>query len=383
MSERVVVLGAGYAGVTAVQRLERELDEAELTWLSEDDRHLLLHEVHRVVKDPGVVSDITVPVEEIAAPSTGFVEGTVEGVDTGQRLVELADGRTVDYGYLLIAIGSRTAFYGIPGLAEQAHTLKGLDDAHAIHDAVVEAAREATPAEPAEVVVGGAGLSGIQCAGEVAELRDDAGYPIEVSLVEATPDILPGMDSDLQAAVRRALDAADVRVLTDDPIVEARDSDVVFDERDPLPFDVLVWAGGITGREALSDAGLDADHDRVETDETFRTSDDRVFAVGDSALVEQDGDVAPPTAQAAWQAGAVAGENVARRLGGRPLRTWTHHDKGTVVSIGERAVAHDVVYVPVRTFGGFPAKLLKKSIAARWLADVHSARRALGAWNSL
>jgi NADH dehydrogenase len=116
----------------------------------------------------------------------------------------------------------------------------------------------------------------------------------------------------------------------------------------------------------------------------FRTSDDRVFCIGDSALIDQGGDdVAPPTAQAAWQAAEVAGENLARAVRGQPLRTWRHEDKGTVISVGDEAVAHDVKMVPINTFGGPVAKLLKKGIAARWIADITSVSRAIDAWDDM
>ncbi|PSP73923.1 NADH dehydrogenase FAD-containing subunit, partial [Halobacteriales archaeon QH_9_66_26] len=88
----------------------------------------------------------------------------------------------------------------------------------------------------------------------------------------------------------------------------------------------------------------------------------------------------PPTAQAAWQAAEVAGENVARALHGQPLTSWTHEDKGTLVSVGEKAVAHDVVNVPINTFGGPAAKFLKKAVAARWIRDIAGSSQAARAW---
>jgi len=146
---------------------------------------------------------------------------------------------------------------------------------------------------------------------------------------------------------------------------------------------VLVWTGGITGRDAIRDVDLEKHerNHRIETDQDFQTSADRVFAVGDSALIEQNSDPAPPTAQAAWQAAEVAGENIARAIRGQPLQNWTYKDKGTVVSVGEAAVAHDVALLPfVDTFGGFPARTLKKAIAARWIASITGVSRAVSAW---
>ena len=194
---------------------------------------------------------------------------------------------------------------------------------------------------------------------------------------------MPGQDSNLQSTVRRLLEERDVDILTDDPITAVTDEAIEFDEGEPLEYDVLLWTGGSTGQDALEGADLDANHNRVEARATFETSNDRVFAVGDSALVEQGDNVAPPTAQAAWQAAEVAAENVVRRMAGKPLETWAYDDKGTLVSVGEKAVAHDVDIVPVETFNSYPAKFLKKFVAARWIADATSWPRALSAWDVL
>jgi NADH dehydrogenase len=395
MSDRVVVLGAGYAGVGAVQSFrEAAPPETELVWVSETDYHLVLHEVHRVIRKPGVESKVTIPVDELA-PQAEFVEGTVEGVDVEDRTVELADGDSIDYDYLLVCIGSATAFYGIEGLREHSLTLKSLDDAREIHDAVRSAAAAASPEDPARVVVGGAGLSGIQCAGEVAGWRDDTDAPVEVALVEGLDQVFPNSDPEIQGALRSRLDGADIEIHTGE-FISAVDDETIYvgggEDREPteMAYDVLVWTGGITGQEAAANTDVEQDRrsHRIEAATNFQTSDDRVFAIGDAALVDQDGDVAPPTAQAAWDAAEVAGENLARAVQGRPLRTWRHKDKGTLVSIGHEAVAHQVDVpglkaVLPRTFGGPVARALKKAVACRWIADVSTPQRALRAWSDM
>ena len=396
MSTQVVVVGAGYAGAGALKRLESELDDGvDLTWISEHDYHLVLHEVHRCIRDPSVESKIALPVDDIKSASTEFVSGRVTDVDVDERVVELEDDE-IEYDYLLLGIGSSTAFFGIDGLQEHAHELKGLDDARAIHADVEAAAEEASRDDPAQVIVGGAGLSGIQTAGEIAEYRDEHRAPIDVTLVEGLDEVFPGNDPELQGALRRRLEALDVEIITGEFISQA-DADAVYlggGEDDPgeeLAYDVLIWTGGITGHEEVH--GVDVQQDdrshRINADADFQTSDERVFALGDAALVEQDEDaVAPPTAQAAWQAAEVAGENVARAVEGRPLKTWRHDDKGTVVSVGDDAVAHGVKLpvigeFPMNVFGGPAARTLKKAIAARWIADVSSPRDALDAWESM
>ena len=364
--------------------------ETELTWISEHDYHLVLHEVHRVIRDPSVESKITLPVEEIKSPSTTFRQGRAVDVDVDERTVELDDGESVDYDYLLIAVGSATAFYGIPGLEEHSHTLKGLDDAKEIHDDVRAATADASRNDPAHVVIGGAGLSGIQTAGEVAALRDELRAPIDVTLVEGLDEVFPNNPASIQRALRERLESAGVEIMTGEFVSEV-DEETIYvgggEEEPPteLDYDVFVWAGGITGQEEIRDIDVEQDErsHRIHANSDFTTTDDRVFAIGDTALVEQDDEVAPPTAQAAWQAAEVAGENLARAVRDEPLATWRHEDKGTVVSVGDSAVAHDVAGAPIETFGGLPAKLLKKAIAARWIKDASGVGDAWRAWGDM
>ena len=395
MSTRVVVLGAGYAGTGAVKAIERAApEELELTWIADVDHHLVLHEVHRVIRDPAVADEVAIPIEEVSEGETTFIEATVTGIDTDAQAVQLDDERTVEYDYLLVAIGTGTAFYGIEGLDEHAYELKSLADAEAIHSAMVEAATAASPREPAEIVIGGAGLSGIQTAGEVAAYRDAHAAPLAITLIEGLDEVFPGSDPTFQAALRRRLEDRGVTVMTGE-FISAVDAERVTVGADDaavgVPYDVLVWTGGITGRPAAETAALEKDErsHRFTVDGTFQTSDPHVFAVGDAAEIEQPtGATAPPTAQAAWQAAEVAGENLVRAVTGRELRTWTFDDHGTVVSVGDDAVAHAIEMpvigeLPTGTFGGVAARNLKKVIAARWIADVASYGRAMRAWSSL
>ncbi len=386
MTEQVVVLGSGYAGAGAVKSLERSLPKnAEITWISDVDYHLVLHESHRCIRDPSVQEHVAIPVDEIKSSDTEFIQARVTGVDTDERIVALEDG-DVAYDYLLVGIGSRTAFFGIEGLQRHAHTLKSLDDALAIHDELKRVTREATQTDPANVLIGGAGLTGIQVAGEVAGFRDERDAPLELTLVEGLDEVFPGNDESIQQALRKRLETRDIEILTGEFISEVDETTVYIGEDGELDYDMLIWTGGITGREPVREANVDKDERsfRLKTDKTFQTSNDRVFAIGDAALIAQNGDPAPPTAQAAWQAAEVAGKNLSRAVQDKPLKEWTYKNKGTVVSVGEDAVAHDVYVVPFKsTFGGPAARTLKKAIATRWIRDLTGTRDALSAWSEM
>lgn len=384
MTVDVVVLGAGYAGAGAIKRIETELGEdVEVTWISDTDHHLVLHETHRCIRDPSVQEQIAIPIHEIKEPSTTFLQDTVVDIDTDAREVTLADTGSVAYDYLLVGLGSQTAFFDIDGLKKHAFTLKCLDDALAIHDELTRVANDATRADPAKVVIGGAGLSGIQTAGEVAEFRDTHHAPLDIHLVEGLDEVLPNSDSELQDALRKRLEARNVDISCGQFIGKVDASTVYIGDNTEVAYDVLIWTGGITGRDCIQEVDITKDdrNYRLNAGETFQTEDERVFAIGDCALVDQpDDQPVPPTAQAAWQAADVAGENIANAIRGQPLKSWTHTDKGTVVSVGEKAVAHNVLKLPVDTFGGRPAQLLKKGIAARWISDVAGVGRAIRAW---
>jgi len=158
------------------------------------------------------------------------------------------------------------------------------------------------------------------------------------------------------------------------------------EEPEELSYDVLIWTGGITGQPELENVEVEKDErsNRVHAGSDFTTSDDRVFAIGDTALVEQgDDDVAPPTAQAAWQAAEVAGENLARARPRRaPPVVGTHGQ-------GDRRLGRRGRGRPRRDGDAdqdvrrHPAKLLKKSIAVRWIAKISSTGRGVSAFGDM
>ena len=397
MTDRIVVVGAGYAGAGTVDSLKQEVPDAglendvELVWINEEDYHLVLHESHRVIRDPSVASKITVPCASMLPDWGEFVQDRVVGLDTDDQTVELEDGDPVGYDYLLLGVGSATAFFGIEGLREHALTLKSLADAREIHQSVREAAADASVADPAQVIVGGAGLSGIQSAGEIAAYRDEHNAPVDVHLVEGLEEVFPNNPDDVQQAIRSRLEDAGVNIECGEFISKVDDETVYLgggeDEApEEMPYDVLVWTGGITGREELENTDLEKDERsrRVFADRDFQTSDDRVFAIGDTALIDQgDDDVAPPTAVAAWTAATVAGENLVHAVLDEPLSTWTYEDKGTLISVGDAAIAHNVDSLPFGTFGGPGAKFLKKAAAVRWIASISSLGRGMSAWSDM
>lgn len=387
MTENVVVLGSGYGGAGAVKSLEQEVgNRADITWISNVDHHLVLHEVHRCIRNPAIREKVSIPINEIKEPDTRFVQGTVTGLDCDDRTIHLDDGSTINYDYCVVAIGSRTAFFGIDGLKEHSYTLKSLEDALSIHDAVKSVAKEASRTDPARIVVGGAGLSGIQSAGEIAAFREQYRAPLDIHLVEGLDNVFPPGDPEVQGKLTKMLGERGIEIMTGEFITAVDDDTIYIGDDTELEYDVLLWTGGITGQECTEDIDLGKDDrsHRLHASSTFQTDDDRVFALGDTALVEQmGGNAAPPTAQAAWQAAEVIGVNVRRAMRNQPLTSWTYEDKGTLISIGDAAVANNVAGMPIDTFGGRAAETLKKVVATRWINSITGLSRAAHAWSDM
>lgn len=372
MGVDVIVAGGGYAGTAVVTALSGDAT-IDLRWISATPEHEVKHEIHRIIRSPGIAEGLAIPRFRIAGDDVVVEDGRVVAVDPQERRVTLADGDTRPYDYLVLTVGARTAFYGIPGLREHAHTLECIADAQRIRRALEDAPGD-------RVVVGGGGLSGVQTAGELAAMPD---RDLEITLIEALDSVLPAGPPGLRSILHEALTDCGVAVRTDSPIVEVTPGEVRVADDDVVPADLVIWTGGITGRPIDHGDTIAEERGRIAAEATLRTSDPHIFALGDAAAIAQPDGIAPASAQAAWQAAPVAAANLRQVIEGDRPRPWTHNDRGTLVSVGERAFAHGVSGVPVDTFGPPLAPRLKKLVAIRWIADVASYRHALSLWPAL
>ena len=392
---RVAVLGAGYAGLTLAKRLEDALPDDEIVVVDEDGTHLVQHELHRVVRRPALAEDITLDLDDVLDRAT-VREATVTDVDSEASVASLQTGRvdgtdsgdteTLDYDVAAVCLGATTNYYDLPGVREHATPLKRLADARTVRADFLAALEDDTPDDPARVVVGGAGLSGVQVAGELAALADeltdepadldvdDASDAVEVVLLEQKTHVAPEFPANFQRAVRDQLEARGVTVRTG-TAVEGADADGIdLASGERLDYDQFVWTGGIAGSSAL-------DGDRPVVRRDLRLEGD-TFVLGDAGrVVDTDGEAVPASAQAAIRQARVAADNVERLLdhrregkrGFRPrLDGYRFDSPGWVVSVGTGAVAQ----VGPTVLTGRPAKLAKASVGAGYLSSVGAVANA-------
>lgn len=363
---RVLVLGAGYAGLVAAATIERNLpDSAELVIVDETGEHLIQHELHRVVRRPDLAEHLTVPVEDVVTDATVLVD-EVEDVSPTSDRVSLAEEGTLEYDACAICLGAQTADHEHEGVAENGQPLKRIPHANAIRDQFDTVVDDGG----GQIVVGGAGLSGIQVAGELAVLRSRRGLggQIDISLIEMADAVAPGFPDRLQDALARQLRAVGVDLRLGTAITDATE-DTVWTETDgEIDTDQFIWTGGIRGPTALG-----GERPQVRADLALG---DRTFIAGDAArIIDGDAQPVPATAQAAVNAGEVCGRNLLRSVGSGPDRParFTFESLGWLVSVGDRAVAQ----VGPSVFTGRPARTLKASAGLRYLAELGAVREAL------
>jgi NADH dehydrogenase len=369
---RVLVLGAGYAGVTLARRLESCLPaEAELVVVDESDSHLVQHEVHRVIRHPGLAETIRVPLARLFDRAEVRV-ARVEGIDREARTVHLDGGTTLDYDYAAVCLGSATAYYGLPGVEEHSLPLKSVADAEAIRESFLAAA---ATNDAVNVVVGGAGLSGVQTAGELAALADEEDVTASITVVEQLEDVAPNFPRNFREAVRDELEARCIDVRTGTTVRRAT-AEAVETDAGTFAYDTFVWTGGIAGQAAMA-----GDRPTVRSDLRL---DARTFVVGDAArIVDADGEAVPASASAALREANAVAKNVARLVRHETdadpddfaprMEPYRFDVPGWIVSVGDGAVAQ----LGPTVVTGSAAKAMKASVGAGHLGSVGAVKNAV------
>ncbi|BBC29829.1 Pyridine nucleotide-disulfide oxidoreductase [Streptomyces graminofaciens] len=317
----VVVIGGGYAGVMAANRLTQR-DDVTVTLINPRPNFVERIRLHQLL---GGSHDAMVDYRKVLGERVGLVVDTVIRIDTAERRVTLATGGTVDYDYLIYAVGSGSADPSVPGAAEFAHPIASLEEAQRLRPVL-----DAAPATAAVTVVG-AGPSGIETAAELAEagravtlvcggvlgpyLHPRGRRSVAGRLGELGVTVLEGPDTKVTAVTRDVVRLADGR---------------------ELPSEVTIWTAGFGVPDLAARSGLTTDAlGRLLTDETLTSVDDeRVVAAGDSA--------APSDlpfrmgCQSAVQLGPQAAETVLRRLEGEEPVPVSVGFAGQCISLGRR-----------------------------------------------
>jgi NADH dehydrogenase len=352
---RVVILGAGFGGLSVARGLARE--PLEILVVDRRNHHLfqpLLYQVATAAVSP---ADVAWPVRQIVGrqPNTQVVMAEATGIDVARRSVTTTAGE-IPYDTLVVACGVSHSYWGQDGWAAHAPGLKTIDDATHVRTRILTAFERAEVEEDAAarrrlltfVVVGG-GPTGVEMAGAVAEVARDAlardfkridPRSARIILAEAGPRILPAFPEPLSAYAQRALERMGVEVLTGRRVTAVDAGGVRLDE-EAIAAEVIIWGAGVAAPALIR--ALPGEHDRSGR---VRVAPDlslpghpEIFVVGDAAqVVDAKGAVVPGVAPAAKQMGRHVARVLAARLSGAPPPPpFAYRHAGDLATIGRNA----------------------------------------------
>lgn len=363
---RVVIVGAGFAGLSAAQRLARR--PAQVTIIDRKNHHTfqpLLYQVATAGLSPG---EIAAPIRWILRGHANIevLLGEVLEFNVAQRKVVIKDEQ-LDYDFLIVASGATHAYFGHEEWEPSAPGLKTIEDALEIRRRVLlafelaERDRETSqdtpqgngngrqnPATPLQFVVIGGGPTGVELAGTLAEIarhamnhefRNIDPRDSKILLIEGGPRVLPAYSEKLSRKAEAQLRRLGVEVRTSQMVTGIEPGAVwVGDQKIPSP--VILWAAGVAASPLGRKLGVPVDRaGRVEVEADLSVpGHPEVFVVGDlAALKDESGKLLPGVAQVAIQQGNWVGEMIARDLEKQPRRPFHYHDKGSLATIGRAA----------------------------------------------
>jgi len=364
---RVVIVGGGFGGLETVHRLAGAA--VDITLVDRRNHHLFQPLLYQVATASLATSEIAWPIRHLLrrCPEVTTLLATVTGVDGGARRVLLDDGQSLPYDTLVLATGCRHAYFGHDEWEPFAPGLKTLEDATTVRRRILlafeRAECETDPRRRAALltfVIVGAGPTGVELAGTIAELARDTLAPdfrnidtrqARVVLIEAGPRVLAGYGEDLSAYALRSLQGLGVEVELEQPVSACTADGVVYGGRS-LEATTIIWAAGVRASPAAEWLGAAADRAgrlMVAPDLTV-PGQPEVFAIGDTATVAgPDGRPVPGIAPAAKQQGQHVAEAIKARLRGDTIaRPFRYRHAGSLATIGKRLAVIDFGRIKLR-----------------------------------
>ncbi|MGB3329568.1 MAG: NAD(P)/FAD-dependent oxidoreductase [Thermomicrobiales bacterium] len=359
---KVVIVGGGFGGMSAARKFADA--NVEVTLIDQRNYHLFAPLLYQVATGQLAPSNIATPIRSMLKrqKNAKVVLGTVEKIDTAGQTVSLADGTTLPYDYLIVAVGATHSYFGRDEWAPLAPGMKTIEDAERIRRnilAAYEKAEKETDPEKRKalmtfVIVGG-GPTGVELAGAIGELAHHtlvADYKnidtrqSRIFLVEALPRILPMYDEDLAAKATKSLNSFGVEVKTNSRVTTIDETGLnMGDTR--IDAGTIIWAAGVQvsplTRQLANVAELDRAGRVPVTPELHVAGHPELFVIGDAVSVKNaEGKPVPGVAPAAIQQGEWAATNIINRLAGQAYQPFEYKNRGSLAVIGRNAAIADI-----------------------------------------
>jgi NADH dehydrogenase len=382
--KRILILGSGFGGLYTALHLEKKLARAsdvQITLVNRENFFLFTPMLHEVAAGDLDITHIVNPVRKLLR-QTEFFNGEIKSIDPGHRCVRVEHGddnhgHELSYDYLVLALGSVTNFYNLPGLAEHALTMKSLSDAVHLRNKLIKNLEEAdfeccgaSRSRLLTIVVVGGGFAGVETVASINDFMREAirFYPrlneedLRIVLVEATDAILPELGSKLGSYARAKLVDRGVEFLMNTAVKGVSNQEVTLSNGTVLKTDTLVWTAGVSPNPLLDMLTCPKDRGRLITNKFLEVESlSGVWTLGDCAAVPDPatGKACPPTAQHALRQGKVLAHNIVTTIHGGRREPFTFKTIGALATIGKRTGVARIMGV---NFSGFIAWWLWRTI---------------------
>lgn len=391
--QNIVVVGAGYAGVSATKFLAKKFKkdtDVTITLIDRHSYHTMMTELHEVAGGRVEPEAIQYDLQRLFSrkKNVKLVTDTVTGIDKENKVVKTLAG-SYPFDQLILGMGGEPNDFGTPGVKENGFTLWSFDDAVKIRHHIEATVAKAAIEPDAEVrkamltfVVCGSGFTGIEMVGELIDWKDrlakDAKIdPDEITLmvVEAMPTILNMLSRNDAAKAERYLEKKNVQLLLNSPIVEVAADHIKLKDGSEIPTHTLIWTAGVKATSDAADFGLEAARgSRLVANEYMQAKgyeDKNIYIIGDLVYYEETPNTpTPQIVQAAEQTGHTAAANIVADIKGGEKHAFKGNYQGFMVSIGAKwgvANLFDKIHL-----SGFLAIIMKHIVNLKYFFDIRS-----------
>ena len=342
---KVVMLGGGFGGLAAARALDKS---AEVTVVDRHNFQTFLPLLYQV-STAGLAADhVAYPIRgALRKTDIKFRMGSPISVDHKNKEVKLDSSEVLKFDHLIVALGSVSADFGIPGVNEHALGMKTVHEALTIRAEIMRRFEDLCRFEDEtklSISVIGGGPTGVEMAGAIAELirgplksdQAEAAANIQVSLIEAGPRLLPPFAPSLSERTKKDLEKLGVKVLLNAAVKAIEHRKIILKDDSVLNSEITIWAAGVKGSDAMAQLNLPTNGNRVAVEPTMQVKNyPNVWALGDIAgALGKDGRPLPMVAPVAIQQGKFIAKQIARLISNKPLTDFKYLDKGSMATIG-------------------------------------------------
>ena len=350
---KVVILGAGFGGLNAARALD---PIADVTLVDRHNFQTFLPLLYQVATAGLAADHVAHPIRSaLRKTKVKFRMGSPISIDHKNKSIKLDSSETLEFDYLIVALGSATSDFGVKGVADHALGMKSVNEALLIRSSIMrrfeDLCRFEDETELSVSVVGG-GPTGVEMAGAIAELvrgpltsdQADAARNIRVNLIEAGPRLLPSFHTLLSAKTGKDLAKLGVKVFTSTSVKEVKSTSIILGDGTKLNSHITVWAAGVSGEPTIEKLKLPIERGRIKVDPTLEvTNYPYIFAIGDVAgAKDQKGRPLPMVAPVAMQQARFVAKQIARKSKNQSLEAFKYRDKGSMATIGRHKAVVEV-----------------------------------------